>query len=118
MFSPRPSRPCRQLVVCLVLTTALLVTTVPAQAAPGGEQAPRNPLSGLVAWFHGLLLDLGVAPAAGGGEPQGPRPELLPETGCIDPDGVPIACPKTVTEGAPAPARPAISELRRAPDMR
>jgi hypothetical protein len=118
MLSPRSTRPCRQLAVCLVLIAALLAITVPAQAAPGGEQAPRSPLSGLVAWFHGLLLDLGFAPVAGGGEPQGPRPEFLPETGCIDPDGVPISCPKTVTEGAPAPARPAISELRRAPDMR
>ncbi|HUP42036.1 MAG TPA: hypothetical protein VM599_02380 [Thermoanaerobaculia bacterium] len=118
MFSPRSSRPCRQLALCLVLIAAFLATTLPAQAAPGGEQAPRGPLSGLVAWFHGLVLDLGFAPLARGGEPEGLRPVFLPESGCIDPDGVPISCPKTVTDGAPAPARPAISELRRAPEMR
>lgn len=118
MLSPRSCRPCRQLAACLVLIAALLVTTAPVQASPGGEQGPRSSLSGLVAWFHGLLLELGFAPVAGGGEPEGPRPAFLPESGCIDPDGVPISCPKTVTGGAPAPARPAISELRRAPDMR
>lgn len=91
MRSPRSSRPCRQLAVCLVLIAALLATTVPAQAASGGEQAPRSPLSGLVAWFHGLLLDLGLVSADGGGEPE---PLFLPESVCIDPNGAQVPCPK------------------------
>lgn len=114
MRSPRSSRPCRQLAVCLVLIAALLVTTVPAQAAPGGDLAPRSPLSGLVAWFHGLLLDLGLVSADGGGEPE---PLFLPESVCIDPNGVQVPCPK-LTGPARIPTPEKTGETGRAPRMR
>jgi len=102
MLSPRSSRPCRQLAVCLVLIAALLVTTAPVQASPGGEQGPRSSLSGLVAWFHGLLLELGFAPAELGDKP---KPVFLPEGTCIDPNGAPITCPKLTVPGWIPPAK-------------
>ncbi|HLE84684.1 MAG TPA: hypothetical protein VJG13_10130 [Thermoanaerobaculia bacterium] len=114
MLSPRSSRPCRQLAVCLVLIAALLVTTAPVQASPGGKHASNSPLTDLVAWFHGLVLDLGLVSADGGGEPE---PLFLPESVCIDPNGVQVPCPK-LTGPARIPTPDKTGEAGSAPRMR
>lgn len=94
MTHRRSSRSGRRLAVALVLVAALAVAVAPAHAGPTHDAAPVGPVSVLFDWFHGLLARLGLGPAMGGEAPAEPGALALPTGHCMDPNGVPIACPK------------------------
>lgn len=87
----------RRTAIVLALFGTLVFVGAPALAQPGPGTAPDGPLAGLFGWLHDLLLDLGwePGPAERRGEPEGPRPAVLREGMCVDPNGNPVACPES-----------------------
>lgn len=117
MFSPRSFRLCRRLALCLVLATILATLAPPLQASPLDRAGAKGPVLGLIDWVQELLVSLGVSPEAGAQQPDDPRSAFLPGSNCIDPDGVQIPCPKTITSERPIGSGYS-GEERRGEDLR
>lgn len=101
MVSHRLSRSVCRLAGGLVVLAFLAAVAVPAQAAPRNEATPTA--LAFIDWIHDILayLDFAPAPEAAPKEPEGPRAILGKEGQCVDPNGVPIACPDSTTLEAP-----------------
>lgn len=95
MFSPLSFRLCRRFALYLALTAILATLATPLQASPLDRAPAKNPVVALLDWLQGLLSSFGIDTEADEGASDGPAAAFLPEGGCIDPNGVPIACPKT-----------------------
>jgi len=111
MFSPRSFRLRRRLALCLALATILATLAPPLQASPLDRAAIQGPVLGLLGWVQGLFLDLGIGVDSEESGSQGPNAVFLPDGQCMEPNGTPIACPKTTTPDKPTETMPATSKL-------
>ena len=116
MFSPRSFRLRLRLALCLALATVLTTLAAPLQASPLDRAAIQGPVLGLIDWVQGLLASIG-GPEAGAQQPNDPSSTFLPGSNCIDPDGVQIPCPKTITSERPTESGYGVED-RRGEDLR